>query len=48
MVTGILVALMGNEVFPGHTGWWIAYAVTIGVVSLVKVICGLIKELAKL
>jgi hypothetical protein len=39
MLSVILLALIGNQVFPEFTGWWIAYAVVVcGLKTLVFVI----------
>lgn len=36
MVTAILVAMIGNQVFPGHTGWWIAYCIFTALIVTLK------------
>lgn len=38
MITGIVVAIIGSRVFPDQTHWFIAYAVTTAIISLIKFI----------
>ena len=46
MITTVLVAIVGSEVFPSHTGWWIAYAVIVGIYKLGAAIGNSIKFIA--
>lgn len=34
MVSHVLIAIIGNQVFPGYVGWWIAYAAISSCVSV--------------
>lgn len=35
MLTAVLLGIVGNEVFPGHTGLWITYVIVVCIAKLV-------------
>lgn len=44
MITAVLVALIGNEVFPGHTGWWIIYVVVSAIFKIISLAIDMVME----
>lgn len=43
MITVILLALIGNQVFPGHEFWWAAYVVLAAVVNSIRLLVSVLK-----
>ena len=48
MLTAILVAIIGNAVFPDVTFWWITYAVVLCTVIFVRMVIDLVKGIYKI
>jgi hypothetical protein len=45
MITVILVAIIGNQVFPGHVGWWIVYVIFMALIKTFSAVLSVIKEM---